>query len=677
MNNKTNRLILHVAKKYLLVFSLLLLTQVLFYLANTRLFHLEGFREFLTILWGNIRFGTASTALFLAPYLIMMLLPIEARWNKRYRTIAEVFFWIGALILLLVNIVDMAYYQFTYRRMSAMMFRYMSVGGDMGNLIPKFLVDYWYATVSAVVVVSILIASCLHIRLRNIEGWSKNQSSSSTLADRRSRRKENIRSIVGILVVLILIRGGIGRQNLQSGEVVRYAQPKNSALIMNSAYNIVRTIGNLDIEEQHFMSPVAAQKLYPTLHNPLPPALRGAIPYDATGNLFVNNPEWMMEIVKNTTSYDSSLNSIIQKAIDSINNLEQKQRNVVIIILEGFSQEYMGCYNQGIMPSYTPFLDELSKQSACYQGRSNGKESIESIPAILSSIPSWSLSPFILSPYYKRDSISSLASLLKPHGYRSAMFHGGYNGSMNFDQFCRKAGFDHYFGMNEYVAIYGEDAYDGAWGIFDEPFMQYAIEEMNVLPQPFFSSIYTISAHHPYGLPEGYVNKAPDGKHPILPTVTYSDHAVKRFFEEAQKQPWYENTLFVILADHPGPSLHREYNDYVGWYRIPMMFFDPSNTSHATMSNDIVQQIDVMPTLLDMLKVDAPAVCFGNSLLRRDKKDHGYQIVFGNDFYQLERNGEVTLYSPYKTIGREEDLEFLKAAIQVYNSKLINNQLTR
>ncbi len=634
MNSKTNRLILHVVKKYLLVFSLLLLTQVLFYLANTRLFHLENMREFFTILWGNIHFGAAATALFLSPYLIMLLLPIEARWTKRYRSIAEVLFWIGALILLLVNIVDMAYYQFTYRRMSAMMFRYMSVGGDMGNLIPKFLVDYWYATVSAIVVVTMLIVCCLQMRLRNMEGWSTAQE--STLNDRRRRRRETMRSMVGIVVVLILMRGGIGRQGLQANEVVRYAQPKNSALVMNSAYNIVRTIGHLDVDIQDFMSPFLAQTLYPTQFYPMHPA--------ASSN--------------------------------TLDTIVQQPKNVVVIILEGFSQEYMGCYNQGIMPSYTPFLDSLAKQSICYQGRSNGKESIESIPAILASIPSWSLSPFILSPYYKKDSINSLASVLRPYGYRSAMFHGGYNGSMNFDKFCLKAGFDHYFGMNEYVAVHGNEDYDGTWGIFDEPFMQYSIEEINKLPQPFLASVYTISSHHPYALPQGYKDPSPQGKHPILPTVTYSDHAVQQFFTKARKQPWYEHTLFVILADHPGPSLHREYNDYVGWYRIPMMFFDPSHTHLATMSNDLVQQIDVMPTVLDMLQIEASAICFGNSVLRRTEGNHGHQIVFGNDYYQLERNGHVTLYSPYKTEGNDEDIEFLKAAIQTYNNKLIDNQLT-
>ncbi len=676
MKNKTNRLILHLAKKFTLVMGLLLLTQLLFFLANTRLFHLENMREFLSILWGNIRFGAAATALFLGPYLIMMLLPIEARWKKRYRTTAEILFWLGALILLLVNIVDMAYYQFTYRRMSAMMFRYMGVGGDMGNLIPKFLVDYWYATVSAIVVVTLLIVCCLRMRLRNLEGWGK-PPSHTTPGDRRSRRQVTVHCIVGIMVVLILMRGGVGRQWIQPGEVVRYAQPKNSALVMNSAFNIVRTIGHLDVEEQDFMSPVAAQMLYPTHHEPLPCALNGSTTLDEAGYLLTQNtPTWMLEVLKNSATHGITIDSMIRQSIDSINRIAHPRRNVVLIILEGFSQEYMGCYNQGIMPSYTPFLDQLAAKSTCYQGRSNGKESIESIPAILASLPSWSLSPFILSPYYE-DDFNSLPSLLKRHGYRSAMFHGGYNGSMNFDKFCHKAGFDHYFGMTEYTAARGNEAYDGVWGIFDEPFMQYSLEEIGNLPQPFFASIYTISAHHPYSLPEGYENSFLTGKHPILPTVAYSDYALQRFFEEAGKQPWYNNTLFVILADHPGPSLHREYNDYVGWYRIPMIFFDPANTHHPRMSNDVVQQIDVMPTLLDMLQIQEPAICFGNSVLRRNSDNHGHQIVFGNDFYQLERNGRLAIYSPYKTIGSDEDLEFLKAAIQEYNYKLIHNQLTR
>lgn len=663
----------HLAKKLLLVFALLLLTQVIFFIANTRIFHLDGLGEAMTILWGNIRFGLASTALFLAPYLVMMLLPIQARHKKSYRTIAEILFWVGALILLITNLVDVAYYQFTYRRMSAMMFRYMTVGGDMGSLIPKFLVDYWYATLSAIVVVTLLIIGCLQLRLRNADGWGKPQQQQYR-SERKVRNQEIWCSVLGFAVLVILLRGGVERRWIQPGEVVRYAQPKNGAMVMNSAYNIVRTIGHLDVTPVNFTSMTEANTIYPTEYTPQPNTLTANTSIAEAGKILNNNPEALLKLLM--LSYSQFGDSTLATAINNLTNEVRKPKNVVVVLLESFSQEYMGSYNHGIMESFTPFLDGLAQQSICYQGRSNGKESIESIPAIFASVPSWSLAPFILSGS-RNDTLNGLPAILKKHGYQSAMFHGSYNGTMNFDKFCFKIGFDRYYGKNEYLHDTGDSAsIDGAWGIFDEPFLQYSAQEMNKMKEPFLTCIYNISSHHPYGLPDGYEKKFRDGKHPILRTIAYSDYAIQRFFEEAKTQPWYKNTLFVIVADHPGPSLAREYNDYSGWYKIPVMFFDPNNTDKALMSNDIVQQIDIMPTLLDMLNINEPAICFGHSILQRTADDHGYQIVFGNDYYQMERNGRITIYSPYKTIGNEEDLEFLKAAIQVYNSKLLNNQMT-
>lgn len=675
MENKTKKLFLHLTYKYLLVFILLLLTQLLFFVFNTRIFHIESLGEVFSILWGNIRFGLATTALFLSPYLIMMMLPIKARWNKGYRLAAEILFWLGALSLLIVNLVDVAYYQFTYRRMNAMMFRYMTVGGDMGNLFPRFIVDYWYATLSAIIVVILLVLGYMRLHLRNIDGWGEQENRQSRWP--RLHSKNGIwGSLVAFLVLLVLLRGGVEHQWIQLGEVVRYAQPKNSALVMNSPYNIVRTLGHLDAEEQNYMSPSLAKSIYNTDYEPTLSLINEHTTLAAAGDILAKHPEMLMQMLMQVAGKNTVPDSTMMRMVNELQQSTSHPKNVVILILESFSQEYMGCYNKGCMKSFTPFLDGLAKQSVCYQGRSNGKESIESIPAVIASLPSWSLSPFILSPYYK-DSIKGLPAILKKHGYQTAFFHGSYNGTMNFDKFCYKAGFDRYYGKDEYVKEHGTAAYDGAWGIFDEPFLQYSLEEIDKMHQPFFVTTFTISSHHPYGIPKEYEGKFPEGKHKLLRTVAYTDYALRRFFEEAKKQPWYNNTLFIIMGDHPGQGLSRNYNDYTGWYRIPMIFFDPADTANAKMSNDIVQQIDVMPTLLDMLDIQEKAVCFGQSALRHKDDNHGWQVVFGNDYFQLERNGRIAILSPYKTIGSNEDLEFLKAIIQTYDDKLIHNQLIK
>ena len=201
----------------------------------------------------------------------------------------------------------------------------------------------------------------------------------------------------------------------------------------------------------------------------------------------------------------------------------------------------------------------------------NAKSSMEGIPAILASIPSWMDDPFIYS-FYSGNQITSLASLLKPKGYTSSFFHGGKNGTMGFDSFCKLAGIENYYGRTEY----GEERdFDGNWGIWDEPLMQFAVRKMSESQKPFVSSIFTLNTHHPFTIPEKYRKQFKQGGHPLMTTIRYTDHAMKRFFEEAAKTDWYKNTIFVITADHTALDIEGEENSAMDDYRIPIIFFSP------------------------------------------------------------------------------------------------------
>ena len=137
---------------------------------------------------------------------------------------------------------------------------------------------------------------------------------------------------------------------------------------------------------------------------------------------------------------------------------------------------------------------------------------------------------------------------------------------------------------------------------------------------------------------------------------------------------WYNNTLFIITGDHPGYGFTTEYNDYDGWYRTPMIIYDPTNTQ-SLKSNDILQQIDLMPTLIDYWGLDEECICFGNSLFQRKPNDHGYQIVYGNGFYVMNTPQESTILEGPTEIGTPNHIQFMKALIQQYNMRLIENKL--
>lgn len=145
---------------------------------------------------------------------------------------------------------------------------------------------------------------------------------------------------------------------------------------------------------------------------------------------------------------------------------------------------------------------------------------------------------------------------------------------MNFDGFTNHVGFEKYYGKNEYN---NNKDYDGNWGIFDEPFLQYLGKQLTKTQQPFLASVFTLSSHHPYTIPAQHMNRFPKGTMIVHETVGYTDYAVRRFFEYAKQQPWFENTLFVITADHSALTETKEFKTALGLYRIPVIFYSPKN----------------------------------------------------------------------------------------------------
>ena len=198
-----------------------------------------------------------------------------------------------------------------------------------------------------------------------------------------------------------------------------------------------------------------------------------------------------------------------------------RQMNVVIIIMESFSREYTGIFNKdldgGKYKGYTPFLDSLLSVSLTFDiSLANGNKSIDAMPSILASMPSLE-TPYIIS-HYANNSINGLPSLLKSKGYYSAFFHGAPNGSMGFDSFSRMAGFDEYFGLNQYP---GKGDFDGSWGVWDEPFFNFFADKLNTFKEPFMASIFSVSSHHPFKVPEKYIGKFPKGPIPIIHSESF------------------------------------------------------------------------------------------------------------------------------------------------------------
>ena len=363
--------------------------------------------------------------------------------------------------------------------------------------------------------------------------------------------------------------------------------------------------------------------------------------------------------------------------------------NVMVIILESFGKEFVGEQENGV--TYTPFLDSIQKLSLSFEyGFANGKKSIEAVPAIIASMPTLMDNPYISSPYGDNN-INTIPNILAKHGYESAFYHGATNGSMRFDGFAALCGFDNYFGRFEYD---NDDHFDETWGILDEYFNPWAAEKMTELKEPFFSTLFTISSHHPYFIPDHMMNIVEQGPQKICASINYGDFALRNFFSKAKKQPWFNNTIFIIMADHTPGSITKEYNQRTHLYQIPIMFYDPLGRIKPQKSERVFQHLDVLPTILDLLNIETSYYSFGNSYF---EDNEGESLVYISGSYYYFKNKFMTTFIGEKARSlqdfsileteKNDSLQYylkdvesnenrIKAMIQRYSEDLNLNQTT-
>lgn len=439
-----------------------------------------------------------------------------------------------------------------------------------------------------------------------------------------------------ISALFIMGRGGFQKKPLRIVDASAYGKLGQSALVLNTPFTILKTLSNkekLDVISYY-------------------------------------KPEELNAI----------FNPIRQFKTDSV----AVKKNVVVLILESFGRE-------NIQRGYTPFLDSLIQKSYFFENAfANGKLSIDAVPSTISSIPSLMNNSLIASSYALND-VKAFPKVMKENGYvHTSFFHGAFNGSQNFDQYSNVAGYDTYFGKDQYE---GPEAFDGKWGIFDEEFLQFFAYKITSFKQPFFTTLFTISSHAPFIIPQKYKGKFPKGTTEIHETIAYADFALRKFFETAQKKPWYSNTLFIITADHTSSSGEEVYyKNNIGKFKIPILFFEPGNPEFVGKNTDCFQQIDILPSVLDYLDLKSDVITYGQSFRDKDQfvvtyLDNVYNYITGDYYLAFDGKKSIGLYNWKKDPLLKHNLlthqlkrvaameQFIKAYIQSFNTRVSKNQL--
>ncbi|MDR1198334.1 MAG: sulfatase-like hydrolase/transferase [Prevotellaceae bacterium] len=624
---------------FVLMLAIYCLCRIFFFIANRSYFSDVNFSHFLNLLKGGLRFDISALLYTNVIYLAMQIFPFKFRFNRTYQNIAKWIFIVINSLAITANCIDIIYFRFTNRRTTSTVFTEFQNENNLLKIIGLAMIEYWYVTLFAAIAIFILY-KCYH---------------TPRIADKKAfilKSKITYYSRHALLmcclfpVSLIGIRGAIDGRPININNANEYVNKGiETAIVLNTPFCILRTLKRKAfVNPQYFKDEKEMLEVYSPVHTPKPDG-------------------------------------------------EFKPLNVVILILESFGKEYSGFFNKhldgGTYKGYTPFLDSLYTEGLTFEySYSNGRQSIDAVPSILSSIPKF-IESFI-STIYSTNDISSIADVLKEKGYYSAFFHGAQNGSMGFLGYIKNAGFDNYFGLTEY----GNKDFDGVWAVWDEEFLQFYADKLGELKQPFITAVFTATSHHPFNIPPKYKGKFPEGTLPVHKCIGYTDYSIRQFFKKIEQYDWFQNTLFVITADHTSHTNFEEYRTDITRYAIPVLFYHPGSDLKG-LKTEPVQQIDIMPSILGYLNYDKPYFAYGQDIFSTNGNDK-FTVNYSNQLYQflqhdyfLQFDGQkVKSVYNYKTdtllknnlagkIEEQQEMEhLLKAIIQQYVVRMTENRLT-
>ena len=365
---------------------------------------------------------------------------------------------------------------------------------------------------------------------------------------------------------------------------------------------------------------------------------------------FINNELEFHKFYK--TLPDAEAFALLQKQLPGIgnetslrtikNDSAEIHKNVVLITIESYSAEFMKGY--GNEKNITPFLDSLATQSLQFTNLyAVGNRTVRGLEAVTLCLP-----PSAAESVVKRDDNKnkfSTGNLFKQRGYNVKYMYGGDAFFDNMSDFFGGNGYDI---VDKKAFTPEEITFSNIWGVCDEDMYNKAIKLMNTEAKknkPFFNHIMTVSNHRPFTYPEHKIDisgksKSRDGG------VKYTDYAMKQFFAMASKQPWFKNTVFVILADHCASSSGKTELP-MDKYHIPAFIYSPEFISPKE-ERVLMSQIDIMPTLLGLLNFTYSSKFYGQDIFATDYKPRAFVATYQD--LGLIKDNVLTIISPVKKV---------------------------
>jgi phosphoglycerol transferase MdoB-like AlkP superfamily enzyme len=543
----------------------------------------------------------------------LLLLSLVSSTNSKFISFERFLFVLVNTVGIIVSLNDYELFMFMGKRLSMDFF---AIADDIWAQLPQITMNYWYFPLIALVfAISFYFFDFRYFQVK---------------AGKTPFWRYTLSGVLTLGMAFTGIRGGIQNKSISVQSAFIQGQNELGHLVLNTPYHFMRTLKNKTLSKlTYFKSDDAAK-----------------------------------EIILNERAFRDGIQGI-------------QHANVVVIILESFSLEYME-------KGFTPFLSELSHKSLFFGKHfANGRRSIEALPSILCGLPSLLDEPISKSGF-QGNKFNCFPSILKDAGYSSAFFHGGSRGTMGFESYTLANGFQKYYSREDYPE---KKDFDGTWGIFDGPYLKFSAKKIDEMKAPFLAGIFTLSSHQPYSVPKSLKGKFPKGTLEIHESIGYTDQSLKEFFDEIKNKEWFKNTVFIITADHSQKLETSKFQNMIGQYRGPLLIYFPEFNWDNQTNTKVTQHADIPRTVLDFVEVKGELPLTSVSMFTLEdglalNNDSGSLFaVSEKQVLILDKfNQQKAMIYDWETGDLKDahlsQLPLLKAYLQYYVNGLINNNLS-
>lgn len=634
------------ATVYQVLIPLLLLwfSRFTFYAYNADVIGELSAGQLLSIGFRGTVFDIVAVAYVNSLFVLMRFLPFDFVMRRWWQRLTMVVYGLTNGLMLIVNIGDIAYFRFNNGHMQMETFLRMFDPALLATAM-MYVRQYWWAFAGIIFIVALLLWLAARVKITR---------------QARGRGKRVALLLVALAVTYVSMRGGrviahpVGIDT--AAAIAR--QPKEINVLLNTPFCIIRSSRSTgDMPPYIFFSDRQLESFRTSLH-------------------------YCTDMV------DGNLKAVA------------KGKNIVLIILESGAQIWLdsiSVVDNKPYAGYMPFINSLGgKSMALTSTFCTGSTTIGGLASILGGIPTFGQQNW-MSTKYATQTIDSPARLLKDEGYDTHFYIGTDGELFSVGPLAKAMGFT----VTDRSGISLPDKGNtNTWGIYDQVMGKYIVNELSGLKQPFFAAWLTLDLHGPYSPPKKWVH--PDYPQPgddMLRCVQYTDYSIRCFFEIAQQQPWFDNTLFIITADHGFRDFPAsELNGTFVFSHVPFLLYTPDGSIPAGKHGGrAMAQYDIPPTLLWLAGYDRPYVGVGTNLFD-DSKPHygliqrwdGWHIISPRYLvslpYSADRIGAVydvvadpRLNAPldeYDAAAVDSMYTWFKAFMQDYTVRANNNRLT-